>query len=83
MTTMKMISVIGSLLLAFCSVPELIRTLKNKKCGIGWGMIIMWYLGELCVLSYVLYRQEYILSFNYALNIAIVSIMVYFKVEYD
>ena len=79
---MELFSLIGSLCLALCSVPELIRTIKNKKCGIGWGMIGLWFVGEILVFIYLLHKQEYILCINYTLNMLIVSILIHYKIKY-
>jgi uncharacterized protein with PQ loop repeat len=72
----------GSLLLSFCGLPEMIRTIKTKKCHIGNGMLAMWYIGEIFVFIHVFSgNKDLALLFNYGLNIAILSIMLYYKVR--
>lgn len=78
---MNTVGLIGSLLLTFCGVPELIRTLKNQRCDVGWGFILMWFFGELMCLFYGLDLNEIPLLINYTFNLMIVGIMLYFKVK--
>lgn len=78
---MELISYLGSLCLAFCGLPEVIRSIKNKKCDIGWGMILMWQLGEIMLLIYVIDRKEHALMINYLVNSILVSVLFYYKVR--
>lgn len=67
-------------MLAFCAVPEVIRTVKDKRCHVGWGLLLMWYLGEIFVFYHVLINiGDKPLLFNYLLNIILISVMVYYK----
>ena len=68
---MNNIGLLGSLLLTFCGVPELIRTLKNRRCDIGWGFLLMWFFGELLCLFYGMDLREIPLLINYTSNLAI------------
>lgn len=77
-----MLSWIGSILLALCGFPETIRTIRDGRCHIGWGMLIMWYLGELLTLYHVIFNiKDAALSFNYILNVILISIMLFYKIR--
>lgn len=76
-----MIGMIGSLLLTFCGIPELIRTLKDKKCHLGWGFLSMWLIGEIFCVFYGFDLNEIPLIINYTFNLTIVSIMTFFKLK--
>lgn len=78
---MELLGSIGAFLLACCGLPELIRTLKDGKCYVGWGMILCWFIGEILVLIYVIPKQDFILIFNYLANTIIVGILLYFKIK--
>ena len=78
---MNNIGLLGSLLLTFCGVPELIRTLKNRRCDIGWGFLLMWFFGELLCLFYGMDLKEIPLLINYSSNLLIVSVMMYYKIN--
>lgn len=74
-----MIGLIGSLLLTLCAIPELIRTIKDKKCHLGWGFLSMWLFGEILCLFYGFSLGEIPLIINYSFNLIIVSVMTIFK----
>ena len=77
-----MIAWCGSVLLALCALPETMRTVKDKKCHVGWGMLSMWYAGEILVLYHVLVNvKDNALAFNYILNVILISIMLFYKVR--
>lgn len=78
---MNNIGLIGSLLLTFCAVPELIRTIKDRKCHVGWGFLLMWFFGEIFCFFYGLQLAEIPLIINYTFNFFVVSLMVYFKLR--
>jgi uncharacterized protein with PQ loop repeat len=75
-----MLGWIGSLLLGICALPETIRTIKDKRCHVGWGMLLLWYFGELFVFFHVLFNiHDLALLTNYLLNIILITIMIYYK----
>lgn len=72
---------IGSILLAFCGLPQAICSLRQKSShGISWGLLLMWGLGEIFAVLYVLPRTEWPLLFNYSANILFLSIITYYKI---
>lgn len=72
---------VGSILLGICSVPELIRTVQDGTCHVGWGMLLIWLLGELLTFIHVFKKhKDMYLLMNYSLNIIIVSVMVVYKI---
>jgi uncharacterized protein with PQ loop repeat len=76
---MNTAGLIGNLLLTFCGVPELFRTLKDKKCYLGWGFLLMWFFGEVFCLFYGFGLMEIPLIINYVFNFSLVFVMVYYK----
>jgi uncharacterized protein with PQ loop repeat len=72
---------IGSLLLTFCGVPELFRTIKDKRCHLGWGFIIMWFFGEIFCVYYSFGLKEIPLIINYTFNLFLSIVMVVFKMK--
>ena len=79
MTTI--IGTIGSILLALCGLPELIRSYQRKKADIGWGFLNMWLFGEILLLAYVFMTYvDIILLLNYGANIVIILGLVYYKI---
>jgi hypothetical protein len=71
---------IGSILLATCAFPELLRTLKTRQCTLSWGFLLMWFFGEIFVFIPVVAKNlGLFLVFNYGLNILMISVLLYFK----
>ena len=71
---------IGSILLAFCGLPQAIESIKTKSSeGLTWGFIGMWFIGEICTFIYILPTLNLPLLFNYTANIIFLAIIIYFK----
>lgn len=71
----------GSILLAFCGLPQAISSCKKKSShGITWGLLIMWGLGEIFTLIYVIPKMDVPLLFNYTANIIFLIIITYYKI---
>ena len=77
---MENIGWIGSILLAFCGLPQAIESYKTKSSeGLTWGFIGMWFIGEICTFVYILPRLDLPLLFNYTANIIFLSIIIFYK----
>lgn len=71
---------IGSILLAFCGLPQAVESIKTKSSeGLTWGFIGMWFIGEICTFIYILPTLNLPLLFNYTANIIFLAIIIYFK----
>lgn len=75
-----MIATIGSLLLAFCGVPEVYKCYKEKKCSIGWAMLLMWLVGELLLIIFALQTKQYSLLINYLANVGLIVVLLRYKI---
>lgn len=75
------VGLFGSLLLTFSAVPELIRTVKDKRCHMGWGFLIMWFLGEVFCTVYGFKLNEIPLIINYTFNLFVSGLMVFYKIK--
>lgn len=79
---MEYIGWIGSILLAFCGLPQAIESYKTKNSdGLTWGFLIMWGVGELFTIVYIIPKWHWPLIFNYTANIIFISIIVYYKLK--
>ena len=79
---MELLGWVGSIMLSICGLPQAYESYKNKNSdGINWGFILLWLIGEVLVVFYVLYKKEYPLVFNCALNIVLASIIMYYKLK--
>lgn len=79
---MEYIGWIGGILLAFCGLPQAWESYKTKNSdGLTWGFLIMWGVGELFTIVYVIPKWHWPLIFNYTANIIFISIIVYYKIK--
>lgn len=79
---MEYIGWIGGILLAFCGLPQAIESYKTGKSdGLTWGFLIMWGIGELFTIVYIIPKWHWPLIFNYTANIIFISIITYYKIK--
>lgn len=79
---LETIGYLGGIFLAICGFPELVRTIKDRRCHLGWAFLLLWFFGEMFMLTYILYKPwDYPLILNYTLNCIMVGVMVYYKIR--
>lgn len=79
---METIGWIGSILLAFCGLPQAIESYKTKNSdGLTWAFLIMWGVGEIFTIIYIIPKWHWPLIFNYTANIIFISIILYYKIK--
>jgi len=73
---------LGSICLAICGVPQAWMSFKEKHShGISWGFLLLWAFGEIFALAYVYDKLDLPLLLNYSVNILILAIILYYKVN--
>lgn len=90
MTLFEIMGWLGSICLAICGIPQAWQSFKDKHShGISWGFVLLWSFGELFALAYVYDKLDLPLLLNYATNILILAVILYYKInpkntiEYD
>ena len=78
---METIGYLGGLLLAICGIPEVIRTIKDKRCHLGWPFLLLWFFGEVFMEIYAFGLSDFPLIFNYTFNLVLVGIMLIYKIK--
>lgn len=79
---MEIIGWLGSILLAFCGLPQAIESYRTKSSeGLTWGFLFMWFVGEILTIIYILPQMVLPLIFNYTANIIFLSIIIYYKIN--
>lgn len=82
MTLLEVVGWIGSLLLAFCGLPQAVQSWRTRSSdGVSWGLIYMWGLGEVMTFAYVLPKMELPLLFNYGANLVFLLVIAYYKIR--
>lgn len=79
---MELIGYIGSIFLTVNAVPELIRTIQDRRCHIGWYMLVLWFLGECFMIVYTINLKNVPLLLNYGFNFVIVVTMLFYKIRH-
>ena len=73
---------LGSILLAICALPLAYRSFKDGHSdGVDGLFLLIWGLGEIFTLSYVLYKGDLPLILNYGLNLVFIGTVVYYKLK--
>lgn len=73
---------LGSICLAICGIPQAWQSYKDKHSdGISWGFLLLWAFGEIFALAYVYDKLDLPLLLNYATNILILAVILYYKVK--
>ena len=79
---METIGWIGSILLAFCGLPQAIESYRTKNSdGLTWSFLLMWGVGEIFTIIYILPKWHWPLIFNYTANLIFISIILYYKIK--
>ena len=77
---LEIIGIIGAIILAFSSLPQVILTFKQGHIkGISDGLIVMWSIGVILMFIYVLPTGSIPLIGNYLLNIIFVGVLVFYR----
>ena len=78
----SIIGAIGSFLLSICSFPEVYRTIKLKKAGMGYQMLLMWFFGCVFSLIYTSTLHNLIVISSTMSNLLAVIIILVYKIRY-
>jgi uncharacterized protein with PQ loop repeat len=79
---MEIIGWIGSILLAFCGLPQAIESYRTKSSeGLTWGLLLMWFWGEIFTIIYIIPKWHWPLIFNYTANIIFLLVILYYKIK--
>lgn len=80
----ELIGYIGSLLFAFCGLPQCIKCFREKNSdGLSWGFLFMWLGGELCLLYYTFFNigLDIPLLMNYTINLLFLTVIFKYKIK--
>ena len=82
MSIFEIMGWLGSICLAICGIPQAWQSYKDKHShGISWGFVLLWAFGEIFALAYVYDKLDLPLLLNYATNILILAVILYFKIK--
>jgi uncharacterized protein with PQ loop repeat len=82
MSIFEILGWLGSICLGICGIPQAWQSIKDKHShGISWGFVLLWAFGEVFALAYVYDKLDLPLLLNYATNILILGVILYFKIN--
>ena len=82
MSIFEILGWLGSICLGICGIPQAWQSIKDKHShGISWGFVLLWAFGEIFALAYVYDKLDLPLLLNYATNILILGVILYFKIN--
>ena len=82
MSIFEIMGWLGSICLAICGIPQAWQSHKDKHShGISWGFVLLWAFGEIFALAYVYDKLDLPLLLNYATNILILAVILYYKIK--
>lgn len=82
MSLFEILGWLGSICLAICGLPQAWQSFKDKHShGISWGFVLLWSFGEIFALAYVYDKLDLPLLLNYATNILILAVILFYKIN--
>ena len=82
MSLFEILGWLGSICLAICGIPQAWQSFKDKHShGISWGFVLLWAFGEIFALAYVYDKLDLPLLLNYATNILILAVILFYKIN--
>jgi uncharacterized protein with PQ loop repeat len=73
---------VGSICFSICAVPQAYSSIKQGHSnGISWLFLILWFIGEVCTIIYVLPKLDYPLLLNYTGNMLCLLVMIRYKLS--
>jgi len=72
---------IGSLCFAICAIPPAYLAWKLGKTPLDWGLLSLWFAGEVLTMTYILLTtQDIILLTNYTVNFLCLLVIIRYKI---
>jgi hypothetical protein len=75
----ELVGWIGSICFMLSGLPTAVDSIINKQCTLPLGTLILWSVGEACLIYYVLPSRDKPLLANYFLNVIFLIPMWYYK----
>jgi len=71
---------LGSIFFAICALPQAIKAFKDGHAhGISTWYLILWFLGEICMIAYIWDRSDMPLMVNYVMNLGFLIVIMKYK----
>ena len=82
--TSHILGSMGAILLALCSLPQVVKTIRTRSASdFDWSFLLMWLAGDALMLSYSILEKNLLLELNYGTNLIPICIIIYIKLLYS
>lgn len=81
---MDLVAFLGATLLAICSFPQVIKTVRTKTArDVSWAFLLMWLGGEILIMIHTIKNldSDIYLMANYICNVVGITIILYYKTQ--
>jgi len=79
---LEFVGLFGAICLGVCALPQTAECIKTRSAGsLSWSFLLLWTIGELCLLAYTVPMKSMALTLNYSFNILLLAIMLWFKTK--
>ena len=76
-----MIGWLSTLCFSLCALPEAYSAYKTGKVGATWGLLLLWLIGEILGIIYILPKADMPILTNYITNTTMLIYIIYKKVK--
>lgn len=71
---------VGAFCFAVCGIPQALKCRRQGHAhGISHAMLVLWSIGEVCMLAYTLHMRNAPLFFNYAANLIVLGAIWHYR----
>ena len=78
---MEALGWIGAVCFAVCGIPQALQSVRDGHSrGLNWGFLGCWLIGEVLTIAYVWPKADWPLLCNYIANLALLLVMLRYKV---
>ncbi len=76
---MDIIALVGSVCFAISAIPAAMLAWRERYCRYQWGFLLLWLIGELCMIGYAIGTTQPILLLNYLPNLASLAVIMHYN----
>lgn len=71
---------LSTICFSLCGAPQAYLSYRNKHSdGVSWGLLILWTLGEIFGLIYMVPKADFPIIVNYLVNLLWLSVILRYK----
>lgn len=72
---------LSAICFSLCALPEAYSAYRTKKVGATWGLLILWLVGEILGIIYIVPKNDFPILTNYTVNAIVLFYIIYIKLK--